>query len=109
MLLLAFPHPSADLLRDLGVFSLLRVSPETSEHGIVGGVAAPDEASGAAGGGEIPRMGCIPAPERPVILDLLDVEVFGFSDLSGNFLTNERMELASPKPATPGKDVEGWF
>ena len=89
------------------------MSPETSEHGIVGGVAAPEEVSAAAAGSgsgaDVPRMGSIPAPERPVILDLLDVEVFGFSDLSGNFLTNERLELTSPKPATPGKDVEGWF
>jgi hypothetical protein len=69
----------ADILRDLGVFSLLRVSPETSEHGIVG------DAAGVAGGGSagagssaeevVPKMGSIPAPERPVILDLLDLEL----------------------------------
>lgn len=103
---------SADILRDLGVFSLLRVSPETSEHGIVGDAPSAGGGSAGAGAGDgVPKMGSIPAPERPVILDLLDLELFGFADVSGNFLTNDDAAPGptSPKPATPGKDGEGWW
>lgn len=100
---------AADLLRDLGVFSLLRVSPDTAEPAIVSNEDGVERKTAEK---EVPRMGSIPAPERPVVLDLIDVEVFAFTDRSGNFLPDVDASGGTADPvavSTPGKDGDGWF
>ncbi len=82
----------ADLLRDLGVFSLLQVPSERSTASAAGAGAA------AAGSSEVPAEGMespsrrhggfLPVVERPVTLDLVDVEVFGFTDSTGKFVND---------------------
>ena len=121
---------SADMLRDLGVFSLLKgassvIPGAAGTEGTAGGagteaaepvigedglpVVPPTDGDPAASATPYPK-GAIPATEREIILDLLEVELYGFADRSGNFLTDAGAPVsASGKISTPGKDKDGWF
>jgi hypothetical protein len=98
---------AADILRDLGVFSLLRVSPETSEHGIVGDAPSAGGGSAGAGAGDsVPKMGSIPAPERPVILDLLDLELVSAASSSSSSCHCACIHRVLPSPPMDASSMD---
>ncbi len=119
---------SADMLRDLGVFSLLNGPTDETAAAAAGSDGKAADAAAAVPGAEgapattaassdvdtdpaAPKMGKIPAAEKHVILDLLEVELFGFADRAGNFLSDAGPTSAPAARAssTPGKDKDGWF